>query len=109
MDFEERVDAFRVSCSLYLAEKKILAGLRKKKKPDFMDKKRMKLLADDIARVEHRLQVIEEKSGIMARACIWLLYVDLRTELEVCDEFKLSRRQLQYALYRWLRESFEEE
>ena len=65
------------------------------------------LLKDDVRYVNTILDLIEEQNGPNARVLIWSLFVDNRIQVDVAEEFGLTRRQLQYSVDKWLHAAFE--
>lgn len=62
------------------------------------------LYRKDVQYVDDILTKIDRMCGHNARILIWALYVDNRIQVDVAEEFGLTRRQLQYSVDKWLHE-----
>lgn len=108
LKYMNRVDSFKSSAKFYLSNKKLykdlLAG---KNEPD--NEQYLQYIRDDLAYLEKTLDLIKEKCGPGARLIMYLLFVERRTQQDVAKEYNFTRRQLQYAVTKWMREVFGEE
>lgn len=66
-------------------------------------------LQDDIDFVEETFDVIEEKCGTSAKVMIYLLCVEGIPQVKVAEQYGITRRALQVALYKWIDEVFEDD
>ena len=53
------------------------------------------------------LDMIDHKCGPNARLMVYMLFVEERTQVDVAKTFGVTRRQVQYSLDKWLRQSLE--
>ena len=102
MEYRDKIDAFRDSCRVYLKEKETEANLK-----GDSDELFVRFLKEDIQYVEDTFEKIRNECGIDAENVIRKLFVEEETQKQVAYEFGITRRQLQYSLYRWLRQVFE--
>ncbi len=105
MEFKEKVEAFKASCRVYKQERARIIELRKKRS-DPITFQLLRYTEADTKFVEEKLDEIETICGPNARVMVWYLYVEGRTQQEVADEFKITRRQLQYSLNKWMEKVF---
>lgn len=59
--------------------------------------------------VEETFDVIEEKCGTSAKVMIYLLCVEGTPQVKVAEQYGITRRALQVALYKWIDEVFEDD
>lgn len=101
MNYKEKLEIFKSSCSVYPREK---AELEKQKmsisKPDPVQEQLYDYMQKDVDYVESSFQVIYEKCGTNARLLTWILFVYRQTQTAVAEECHISRRQLQYSMDR---------
>lgn len=125
--FKKEHSKFRNSCRVYHMEKKRLEEMERL----YPELKRMEfaegsfkvdltgdfgkgnlelyqLLKDDVKYVEEVLDLIDKRCGHNAKVLIWALYVDNRIQVDVAEEFGLTRRQIQYSTRKCLKEVFSE-
>lgn len=102
--YKEKLNSFRSSCRIYKKELQDIAAYQKKTNVRYDDPERylQKLMKDDVSFVERMFDRLEEKCGSNARVVVWLLYVENNTQENVAKDLGLTRRQLQYAVDKWL-------
>lgn len=105
MEFKEKVESFKASCRVYKQERARIIELRKKR-TDPIAVQLLRYTEADTKFVEEKLDEIEKICGPNARVMVWYLFVEGRTQQEVADEFKITRRQLQYSLNKWMEKVF---
>ena len=106
-EVNERAKIFRASARFYLSNRKIYEEYRAGRNPQ-QDDRLLSFIREDLSFVERSLDEIAEKCGTAARLIIYLLYVENRTQEYVTSSFGITRRQLQYALIRWMNTAFAE-
>ena len=107
MNFKETVDAFKASCRAYQNEKENLLKLRASKDSSPVYYQLYKCVQEDVDFVEKTLDMIDHKCGPNARLMVYMLFVEERTQVDVAKTFGVTRRQVQYSLDKWLRQSLE--
>lgn len=106
--YKDRAGMFRSSARLYLSNKKTYKEYQtgKVKEPD---DRFLGFIKEDMQFVEKTLDEIKEKCGTAARLVVYLLYVENRTQENVAGEFRITRRQLQHSLNRWMNTVFNDD
>ncbi len=106
MNKKEKWQAFKASCRVYKSEKTTLSLYHSNSKGDDMF---YSFLEDDVHFVEETFNDIEDKCGTSAKVMIWLLCVEGKSQIEVAEQYGITRRALQVALYKWIDEVFEDD
>lgn len=110
MNEKEKLEIFQASCMVYPQERKELEKLRNSSgNPDPMNRQMYEYVRQDVSYVEDSLAKIRKKCGTNAGLMTWLLYVEGETQTAVAEICHVSRRQLQYAMNRWMHSFLEEE
>lgn len=109
MNEKEKLEIFQASCQVYPQEKRELEKIgNSSKDPDPMNRQMYEYIRQDVSYVEDSLIKIRKKCGTNAELMTWLLYVEGETQMAVAEICHVSRRQLQYAMDRWMRLFLEE-
>lgn len=106
--YKDRADIFRSSARLYLSNQKTYKEYQsgRFKQPD---ERFLSFIKEDMQFVEKTLDEIKEKCGTAARLVVYLLYVENRTQEDVAGDFRITRRQLQHSLNRWMSTVFSDD
>lgn len=106
MNKNDKWEAFKASCKVYMSEKETLSLYHSKNAGDDVF---YQFLQDDIKFVESTFRTIELECGTAAKVIMWLLYVKGKTQQEIADQYGLTRRSLQVSLYKWRDEVFKDD
>lgn len=110
MTEREKLEIFQASCLVYPQEKRELEKIENSSKdPDPMNRQMYEYVRQDVSYVEDSLARIRKKCGTNAVLMTWVLYVEGETQTAVAEICHVSRRQLQYAMNRWMRLFLEED
>ena len=112
-DFKAKLTEFKNSCRVYRREKELLQEL-KVRNPQIefgtvRDRDLHRMLTKENAFVERNLARLRETGGEEAVQTITELFMDMKTQAEFCADHKVSRRQLQYSVDKWMREIFKDD
>ena len=103
MNEKEHLENFKAACRMYPQEKKDLEENRNSTpNPDPGLTQLFVYMQEDIDYVENTFRDIRQKCGTNAELMTWLLYVERKTQTALMEEWKVSRKQQQYAQNRWL-------
>lgn len=103
MNEKEKLEIFQASCQVYPQEKRELDKIvNSSKDPDPINRQMYEYVRQDVSYVEDSLTKIRKKCGTNAELMTWLLYVEGETQMAVAEICHVSRRQLQYAMNRWM-------
>ncbi len=106
--YKDRAEMFRSSARLYLSNKNTYKEYQAGKMKQ-SDERLLGFVKEDMQFVEQTLDEIKEKCGTAARLVVYLLYVENRTQENVAGEFRITRRQLQHSLNRWMNTVFNDD
>ncbi|MBP3867956.1 MAG: hypothetical protein J6D38_02480, partial [Solobacterium sp.] len=67
------------------------------------------LLKENVEMTETYFKDIEEMFGEKAKDILWELFIQDRSQTDVGEDYEMSRRQVQYAMDKWLQKLFEKE
>ena len=105
-DYKEQMKAFKSSARFYRSNKEQYGRIKSQKE---YDETYLQFLKEDLDSVDRVLDKIRDKCGSSARLLTYLVFVEERTQEDVAQEYRLSRRQLQYLLTKWLHTVFEDD
>ena len=108
LNYKDQLDAFKVSARFYPQNLKQFKTLREQS-GDAGNEQMVAYLQEDLAFVENTLNAVLEKYGPGARLIVYKLFVEGKTQIEVAEEYGITRRQLQYSLNKWMKSVFEGE
>ncbi len=103
MNEEDFSFAFHASARMYEVEQEGLQELQKTINPSFVQKQREQLILNDIRFTEEVLNIIEISYDTQARNLIWSMYVKEETQEHTAEEFHMTRRQVQYAMKKYMK------
>ena len=126
--YRRKFDIFRSTCLLYATEKSQLEQLEKRypslkeinieegkfridlsREYEAGELERYQLLKDNVEMTETYFKDIEEMFGEKAKDILWELFIQDRSQTDVGEDYEMSRRQVQYAMDKWLQKLFEKE
>ncbi|MDX8418582.1 hypothetical protein MOZ60_00575 [Stecheria sp. CLA-KB-P133] len=65
-------------------------------------------LLEDIARIEKVFEAVENLCGTSARQILWHHFIELDTQEDLASRLHISRRQLQYAMNKWMKKVYDD-
>lgn len=104
MNYQDSTDAFYASCQAYIHEKENLKQYKNVKDMDFLTKQMVQYIQEDVKYVESTFRALERKCGPEAKDIIYQMFVEGVTQTAVGKKYGLSRRQVQYAMDKWLKQ-----
>ena len=126
--YRRKFDIFRSTCLLYATEKSQLEQLEKRdpslkeinieegkfridlsREYEAGELERYQLLKENVEMTETYFKDIEEMFGEKAKDILWELFIQDRSQTDVGEDYEMSRRQVQYAMDKWLQKLFEKE
>lgn len=126
--YRRKFDIFRSTCLQYATEKTEVEKLEKRypslkeinieegkfridlsREYEAGELERYQLLKENVEMVETHFKDIEEMFGERAKDILWELFIQDRSQTDVGEDYEMSRRQVQYAMDKWLQQVFEKE
>lgn len=120
-DYREKLTSFRISCRIYYKEKDEMHRIEMEH-PSFKqdvqqdsvfcigleensgkgDLELYQFLKEDVTYVDDMFKKIRKVCGVNASVFLWTLFVESETQEAVAHIYGLSRRQVQYAMNKWM-------
>ncbi|MEE8806803.1 MAG: hypothetical protein SOI44_00110 [Lactimicrobium sp.] len=126
-DYRSWLTSIRISGRLYLLEKAEIQRIEKEH-PEFKDMsfspelikigvadetgrgelELYQYLLEDVARVDHVFTAAENLCGSSAKQILWHHFVEMDTQEDLASRLSISRRQLQYAMNKWMKKVYDD-
>ena len=92
--FNERRQAFLMSCNLFKAEIEEYQELIKRKSLTEIDQQTIVFLKKDIASVNDTFRKLKESCGTASVVIMWKYYIEGKTKKEIANQFKIGKVHL---------------